>query len=202
MKDFSDLHPLLSVDLGLNDRLVDLAEEGWDMAVRIGRLASSPLIAKKLATCKMALCASPEYLARHGIPKFVAELSDHECLGYTLSNVVGPHTWTFGTKTTVNVSVSGRLRSSNGDVLMSAAIAGQGLTYQPTFIIADAVRDGKLVPIHLEHPPFVIGDVFAIHLPTKKVSAKISAFTDFLASRFGGIPPWDRRFGHATFGND
>jgi DNA-binding transcriptional LysR family regulator len=77
---------------------------------------------------------------------------------------------------------------------LAAAIAGQGLTYQPTFIVAEAVRTGKLIPIELDQPPFVIGDVFAIYLPTTKVAAKISAFTDFLASRFGGVPPWDKRF--------
>jgi DNA-binding transcriptional LysR family regulator len=193
MAEFSKLHPSLIVDLGLNDRMVDLVDEGWDMAVRIGRIASSTMVLRKLAPCRMILCASPDYIRRHGRPTKVADLADHECLGYTLSRDVGPEIWSFTESGAVSVHIHGHLRASNGDALLEAAIAGQGLTYQPTFILGKAILAGQLVAIELEHPPLVLGGIFAVHPPNDRLPAKVRVFTEFLAERFSGIPPWDAR---------
>ena len=192
MADFNNAYPALTVELGLNDRLVDLIDEGWDVAIRIGRLASSALIARKLAPCRMLLCGSPAYLALHGTPTRVEELRDHVCLGYTLSRSVGVEKWSFGPEGDIVVPVSGPLRTNNGDALLAAAIAGLGLTYQPTFILANAVQSGQLAPLELDRPLLDMGGVYAIYAPGGRLPAKAKAFIEFLAQRFAGTPPWDK----------
>src|SRR3546814_5990812 len=110
------------------------------------------MIARRLAPCHMAVGASPAYLRKHGRPKTVIDLGDHRCLGYTLSHAVGPSSWSFGSNGDIKVPVSGPLRAGNGDALVAAAIAGMGIVYQPTFIVADAVADGRLEILELDHP--------------------------------------------------
>jgi DNA-binding transcriptional LysR family regulator len=193
--DFHRRHPELVVDLGLNDRVVDLAEEGWDVAIRIGQLAPSGLIARKLAPCRMILCAAPSYLRARGTPVRVADLRQHECLGYTLSRTVGVETWTFGINGEITIPVVSHFRANNGEVLLAAALAGQGLTYQPTFILGDAIRSGALVQIPLDHSPLQLGGVYAVYPPGSKLPAKTRVFIDFLAARFVGVPSWDRDLG-------
>ncbi len=90
LADFARAHPALTVDMGLSDRVVDLVEEGWDVAVRIGRIHDQTLIARKLTRCRLLVAASPTYLAERGTPRALAELSSHNCLGYTLSSALGP----------------------------------------------------------------------------------------------------------------
>lgn len=197
LSDLAGRHPDLIVDLGLNDRLVDLVEEGWDLAIRIGRLEDSPMIARRLAPCGMAVCASPDYLARHGRPKQIAELGNHRCLGYTLSSRVGPNSWSFGSHGDIKVPVSGPLRAGNGDALVTAAIAGMGIVYQPTFIVAEAVADGRLEIVELDHPPFELAHIYAVYPPNQHLPAKVRVFIDFLIERLAGKPPWQRRIEEA-----
>lgn len=188
---FLAAHPQLDIELGLNDRVVDLVEEGWDMAVRIGVLAASRLIARKLAPCRNMLCASPAYLDRHGTPRSVADLGNHNCLGYTLSQRVGTDRWPFG-PIGASVRVAGNLRVNNGDVLVIAAEAGQGIIYQPTFLVGDAIRAGRLAPILLELPTVETGNVHAVFPHDRRPPAKVRALIDFLGERFSPVPPWDR----------
>ncbi|MDR6290271.1 MULTISPECIES: LysR family transcriptional regulator [Inquilinus] len=192
MPEFARLHPSLTVELGLNDRVVDLVEEGWDVAIRIGMLQSSTLVARKLGPCRMIVCASPGYLRQHGAPATVAELSRHPCLGYTLSRTMGIDAWAFGRAGDVVVPVTCALRANNGDALVAAAVAGYGITYQPTFLVAEALRSGGLVPLALDHPGIATHDIFAVHPATRRPPAKVRAFIDFLAKSFGPVPPWDR----------
>ncbi|TPM26929.1 LysR family transcriptional regulator [Mesorhizobium sp. B2-3-5] len=185
---FSALHPELTVDLGLNDRLVDIVEEGWDMAIRIGRLANSSLVARKLTSCQLLLCASPAYLEKHGRPYCVADLRAHACLGYTLSQVAGTASWSFGANAEVTVPISGPLRASNGDALVEAATAGLGIIYQPTFIVARPIATGELVRLELDHPPVDLGGVYAVYPPAERPPAKTRVFIDFLIQHFAGTP--------------
>ncbi|MGJ4909890.1 LysR family transcriptional regulator [Bradyrhizobium sp. HKCCYLS2033] len=188
---FAALYPGVSVELGLNDRLVDLIEEGWDLAIRIGTLKDSSLVARRLAPCRMMVCAAPSYLAAHGTPRTTADLGRHNCLGYTLA-AAGPSRWRMGGKAAVDVTVSGNLRANNGDALLAAALAGQGVIYQPTFIVGDEIRAGRLVPLTLEVPPSDLLAVHAVYLPDRTPSAKVRAFIDHLAAAFAPEPPWDR----------
>ncbi len=192
MAEFSRLHPAVTVDLGLNDRFVDLIEEGWDLAIRIGRLRDSTMIARRIAPCRLVVCGSPSYLSDRGIPESVADLSRHNCLGYTLSRGVGPDEWAFGADGKVKVAVRGNLRVNNGDALVAASIAGQGLIYQPTFLVSGALQTGQLIALTLDHPPLDLPGVFAVYPANRHPPAKVRAFVDFLAQRFGPSPPWER----------
>jgi DNA-binding transcriptional LysR family regulator len=193
--EFARLHPRVTVDLGLNDRLVDLVEEGWDLAIRIGSLDDSSLMARRIAPCPAVVCAAPSYLAARGTPRVVTDLSHHNCLGYTLSRRVGIDSWTFGSKGDVSVKVTGDLRANNGDALCNAAIAGQGIIYQPTFIVAEALRAGHLVALQLDHPTIEFGGVYGIHSPGRHPPAKVRAFLDFLAASFGDTSPRKQQSG-------
>ena len=190
--DFMRLYPALTVDLGLTDRYVDLVEEGWDLAIRLGALRDSSLIARKLAPGRVVLCGAPGYLAAHGTPRTIADLKDHNCLGYTMPSAASANRWFLGPDGSLSVPVSGTLRANSGDALRAAALAGVGLIYQPTFLVADDLRAARLVCVHLDETPAVFGNVQAVYAPTRRVPAKIRIFIDFLAKRWSGTPPWDR----------
>jgi DNA-binding transcriptional LysR family regulator len=185
-------HPMLTIDLGLNDRQVDLIEEGWDLAVRIGAMKDSGLIARRLAPCKMLVCAAPRYLAEYGIPRTIAELEHHICLGYTLSQSVGADRWSFGVDGSRRVSVQGPLKANNGDALVAAAIAGQGITYQPIFLVRREIAAGQLVALTLDAPTLDLSGVYAIYPAARRPPAKVRVVIDFLAEMFGSVPPWER----------
>ena len=189
---FFRLHPGLTVDVGLNDRVVDLVEEGWDVAVRIGALRDQTMTARKLAPCRMLLTASPAYLATRGVPRTLADLAAHNCLVYTLAQTIGVDRWGFGRDGQTLVPIRGTLRASNGDALVAAAVSGQGLIYQPTFLVGDDVRAGRLVPIRLDVPAIELPGIFAVYPTNRTPPAKVRAVVDFLAQRFGASPPWDR----------
>jgi DNA-binding transcriptional LysR family regulator len=190
--DFVRLHPSVRVDLGLNDRIVDLVEEGWDLAIRIGGLSSSTLVARKLAPCRLMVCGSPAYLEANGTPRRVDDLESHNCLGYTLSSRVGPDRWHFGRDGEIAVPVTGNLRAGNGDALLAAALAGQGLIYQPTFIVGEDIRAGRLVALVLDEPAIETSNVYAVYPSDRHPPAKVRTFVDFLVKRFAAVPPWDR----------
>jgi DNA-binding transcriptional LysR family regulator len=184
LRAFSRRHPGLRVELGLNDRLVDMIEEGWDLTIRIGRLVSSRLIARKIAGCELAVCGAPSYLSEHGTPSRVEELSRHNCMGYVIADLAGPTTWTFGATNSIRIPVTGNLCGNNGDALAAAAIAGQGLIYQPTFIVSDALKTGALVKLNLDQPSCNVGDIFVLYPPERRPPAKVRTMIDYLAAAF------------------
>lgn len=185
-------HPALTIDLGLNDRYVDLIEEGWDLVIRIGDLTSSSLIARKLAPCSVVLCAAPTYLARRGTPRTVDDLQAHDCLGYTLSRTVGADRWSFGPGGKVAVPIKGTLKANNGDALTAAARAGLGIIYTPTFLVAKDLAAGNLVPITLDHEVVALDGIFAVYPADRRPPGKVRAAIDFLVEKFGPVPPWER----------
>ncbi|OIQ98366.1 HTH-type transcriptional regulator DmlR [mine drainage metagenome] len=190
LPDFLTRYPDMEIDLVLNDRFVNLVEEGFDLAIRIGKLDDSSLIARFLAPARIAAVASPDYLARHGTPAAPADLARHRCLCY--SNLTSPDEWTFqaadGSRSTVKVR--GRVRANNGDVLRQAAISGLGVTVLPTFIVGADLQAGTLVPVLEDYLPQTIG-IYAIYPHARHLSPKVRAFVDFLADRFGPRPYWD-----------
>ena len=189
--EFAALHPGLTVDIGLTDRFIDLVDEGWDVALRIGRLRDSGLIARRLAPIRTVLCAAPAYLAAHGTPRTLADLAAHNCLGYTLPTPANADRWRFGRDGEHDVAVAGTFRANNGDALRAAALAGIGLMYQPTFLVSEDLRAGRLVPVVLDAPLFQFAAAYAVHAPGRHVPAKVRRFIDFLAARWAGEPPWD-----------
>lgn len=190
--DLARRHPQLTVELGLNDRQVDLVEEGWDLVVRIGNLAESSMIVRRLADCRMVVCAAPGYLEKHAAPRTIADLVNHNCLGYTLSPLAGVDFWSFGTGGKARVRVSGNLKANNGDTLVAAAVAGQGLVYQPQFLVADAIAAGQLVPLTFDYPAIELDGIYAAYPSARQPPAKVRAVIDFLADRWQRHPPGTR----------
>lgn len=187
--EFGRDHQGLRVELVLNDRVVDLVEEGYDVAVRIGLLAESGLIARRLSSCRLAVCASPGYLERRGWPAVPADLPAHDCLVYTYASYGG--LWRFhGEGGEQEIRVSGSLAANNGDALLAAALAGRGIILQPTFIVGEALREGRLLPVL---PGWRLADynVYAVYPSARHLSPKVRRFVDFLAARFRDPPPWD-----------
>ncbi len=186
---FMALHPELRVDMVLNDRQVDLIEEGFDVAVRIARLTDSSLIARKLAPLRQAVCATPEYWRRHAMPARPEDLAGHNCLLYTY--LPNPGEWRFrGPEGPFTVSISGNLRVNNGDALKEAALGGLGVFLGPTFIVGEELRDGRL-EAGLEEFAENEGAIYAVFPHSRHLSAKVRAFVDFLAERFAPSPYWD-----------
>jgi len=190
MPDFFARHPDVSIDLSMTDRYVDLVDEGYDIAVRIGALADSSLIVRRLAPCRMAVCASPAYLARRGVPRTPDDLTEHDCLNNT--NASAGSEWRFAQAdgTVRLVRVSGRLMASNGDALQAAAREGLGLIYLPTFIVGEDLQKGRLQSV-LDGYTVADSMVNAVYPHARHLSPKVRAFVDFLAGRFGPTPPWD-----------
>jgi len=187
MSDFHARHPGVTVGFGFSDRYVDLLEERWDVAIRIGRLTASSLVARKIAPMRTVICASPPYLDRRSIPKTLADLVEHDCLGHTIASQSGTSTWSFGRDGEIKVPVRGTMHANNGEALVRAAIAGQGIVYGPRFIAADALSSGALVEVTLDAPPMSLGAVYAITHPTRRPAAKARAWIDFLVERLPAL---------------
>ncbi|MBT0667298.1 LysR family transcriptional regulator [Novosphingobium profundi] len=185
--EFAEVHPGVIIELGLNDRYVDLLEERWDVAIRIGRLPDSALLARRLAPVRLSVCAAPKYLSRRGTPTTVAELSVHDCLGYTLAPHVGTHMWGFGADGSLQVPVRGSLRANNGEALMIAACHGQGIIYAPRFMTAQRLAAGELVELALDAPPIDLGAIHTVTHPTRRPAAKTRAWIDFLVKRLPSL---------------
>ena len=179
--DFLQRYPEVSLDLDLNDRRVDLISEGYDMALRIGKLEDSSMVARRLAPLDRVICASPAYLERHGEPMSLEALRSHTCLLYGLNRSME---WDLARDgKTLSVPVSGRLRVNNGELLRDAAIAGLGLAFLPTFIISPALADGRLVSLlDAYRPPAT--SIYAVYPQHRQSSLLIRSLTDFLHDRF------------------
>jgi DNA-binding transcriptional LysR family regulator len=185
--EFASLHPAVTIELGLDDRYVDLLEERWDVAIRIGRLADSPLKARKLAEVRMCVCASPAYLAARGEPRTVADLQGHDCLGYTPTASVGTTFWGFGPDGEIRAPIKGSLHANDGAALVQAAVAGRGLVYGPRFIAAEPLQAGQLVEVSLDLPLANLGAVYAVTHPNRRPAAKTRAWIDFVISRMPAL---------------
>ncbi len=186
---FCKVHPAIDVELSLNDRIVDVIEEGYDLSIRITQLKDSSLIARKLAPCRLALCASPDYLETHGRPVEPDDLNRHTCLHYAYSE--GGKNWVLsGPDGEHRIRIRPKLTANNGEVLYTAARQGLGIVLLPTFIVGDAIRAGDLEAILPAYPPIEI-NIYAVYASRQHLSAKVRAFIDFAAKQIGERPEWD-----------
>ena len=186
---FCRAYPAIDVELSLNDRFVDVVEEGYDLVIRIAQLKESSLIARKLAPCRVVPCASPDYLKTHGRPLTPEDLEQHRCLHYTYSGA--GKSWVLnGPDGEHRIRIRPRLSADNGDVLCTAARRGLGIALLPTFIVGDAIRAGKLdLVLPAYQPPQI--DIYAVYASRKHLSAKVRAFIDFATEQIGEEPLWD-----------
>jgi DNA-binding transcriptional LysR family regulator len=183
--------PGVTVELNMDDRQVDLVEEGYDVAIRIGQLQDSNLVARKITSTRQVMCASPVYLAKRGTPERPEDLLEHNCIVYSF--LLTPREWRLVSADgeTHAVPVNGTLHSNNGLVNRAAAIAGAGIVLLPTFYIGDQVRSGVLTPVLCAFKPQELA-VYAVYPERRNLMPKVRAFIDFLATTFGPTPPWEK----------
>jgi DNA-binding transcriptional LysR family regulator len=187
LPEFLRRYPGVSLDLRMSDRIVDLIDEGIDVAIRIGALKDSSLVARKLAVNRRVICCAPAYLETHGVPHHPEELARHECI--VLS---GQRDWSFVTPAgPVSVRVGGRLATDNGEVIRDALLAGFGIAIKSTWDVAGHLASGKLVTVLDGYPLAETVAIWAVYPTRAFVPTKTTAFIDFLAAHFGDPPYWD-----------
>lgn len=187
--DFMARYRDLKVELTLTDRFVDPLEEGVDVTIRIGKLADSSLIARRIASTPMLIVASPEYLKRNRAPKSPADLASHQCLTY--GHTTSMQRWHLKDEDEpMNVLIGACMSSNNGDVLRDAAVAGIGITLLPMFIVGREVAAGQLEAILPDFAPSDL-DIHALYAPNRYLAAKTRVFIDFLVDRFSKAPTWN-----------
>jgi DNA-binding transcriptional LysR family regulator len=189
LPEFLARYPDLKVDMVIGDRIVDLAEEGYDVAVRIAKEPALNLVARKLAAVKRTMCATPDYFARHGIPKTPADLDRHNCLTYTYFNPQDP--WRLqGPEGDISVPATGNLTLNDDEALSQAVLGGLGIALLPTFIIGKDLQAGRLKSVLSDYIPLE-RHIYAIYLPNRYLPAKVRAFIDYFLERIGPKPYWD-----------
>lgn len=190
ISDFINQHPDLTINVDFSDRQVDLVEEGLDLAFRIADLKDSNLIARKVSPINHVLCASPEYLKKHGIPNTPDSLKNHQLLHYSISGI---NTWRLTDKQgkLYSVNVKAKMIANNGDFLKDMAIAGHGVLFSPTFISWKAIKKGELIPL-LTDFKLPLLNAYAVYPQTRYLSQRTRVLIDFLIERFGDEPYWDQ----------
>ena len=186
--DFQNQYPNLKLDLRLTDQYVDIVEQGIDIALRIGVLKNSTLIAKKIAPIHLAVFASPDYLERHGTPQTLLDLQSHNYLRYSHSE---PTKRLFGVNELKSeLKLESNFVANNGDLLLNTAIAGGGIAMQPTFIAGEALAQGKVVRILNDYEPEPMG-LYMVYANRQFLPSKVRAFVDFTSGYYGDTPYWD-----------
>lgn len=184
---FMQQHPRVTLDVTLSDRIVDLVDEGYDLAVRIAKLPASSLVSRQLTSTRLVLCASPDYLRRHGTPTHPSEITQHPLFSYTL--LASGDNWNFdGPQGPVTVKINPRMRSNSGDTCCEAALQHQGIVLQPSFMVGQHLRSGALVEILPEFRSLELG-VYAVYPSRKHVTLKVRVLIDFLVDAFRVQPP-------------
>lgn len=188
---FMRLYPEVQLDVSLIDRVVDIVEEGYDMAVRISRSGSASNVARKLATSRNVLCASPDYLQQRGMPRTPAELLQHDGIGYSYAAMADEWQMLDAAGQPHTVKMPCVMHTNNGDTARAAALGGLGIIWQPTFLIGADLRAGRLQRVLPDyHLPDM--DVLAVYPSRRHLSAKVRVMIDFLVRELAGTPPWDR----------
>jgi DNA-binding transcriptional LysR family regulator len=177
----------------IHDRFVDLADESYDVAVRIARDPGQNIVARRLAPVHRKVCATPGYFAQHGIPQTPADLASHNCLTYTYMQPQAQ--WRLrGPEGDVSVPVNGNLMLNDDEALSQAVLGGLGVAILPTFIVGQELQTGRLQSVLSEYVPLE-QHIFAVYLPNRHLSPKVRAFIDFLLERYGAEPYWDSTAG-------
>lgn len=190
MPAFLDSCPDVTVDLQLRDEQVDLLKEGVDVAVRIAELPDSSMVARRLAPCNYVVCATPDYLARKGVPRKPQDLQSHSCLVFAYHD--SPNQWHFAGADgqQISVPVSGAIRSNNSLALSKAVQQSMGLVLAPTFMVGEALASGSLKALLTDWRLQALS-IYAVYPQRKYLSPKVRAFLDFLAERLASPPYWD-----------
>lgn len=185
-------HPQVNVEVLLGDRYVDLLDAGVDVAIRVGRLQDPALVTRRLAPCRMVVCASPAYVERHGMPRKPEDLRRAQRLAF--SEAVSAGDWTLlDAKNRAHV-IDGpcRMAANNTQMLLAAALAGAGIAYGPTFVFGEHIRRGELVVLLPDYHATSL-TIQAVYPSAQRIPLKVRRFVDYLTDSFGDEPPWDRQ---------
>ncbi|HEX7389359.1 MAG TPA: LysR family transcriptional regulator [Acidiphilium sp.] len=181
-RDYMTENPEVFIDLMVSDRPVDMLEEAVDVMIRIGDLEDSSMIAIPLMPYRSLICATPDYLHRHGTPRHPMDLSGHRCLGF--AHPVASRDWTLhGPQGAIRVPVTLTLTANNGEALRMAALSGLGIVMQPEILLRADIRAGCLVPVLAEFLPRP-RPMHVLIFPDRRPTPKIRSFVDFLSARF------------------
>ena len=192
LADFGRRHPELELVVDYDDRIVDLVRGRFDLALRIGRLPDSGLMARRLCEDPRVLCASPDYIRRHGAPEGLADLPAHPAIGYL--NVHAAQVWQFAGPggEVVGLPMQGRIAANNGEAIRDMVVAGLGVALLPLFIVHEALAAGRLVRVAEGLTPVPL-PISAVWPPARPMAMKLRAIIDHLTEAFAGPPPWGRR---------
>ncbi len=186
---FLKRYPEIEINITMTDSLVDLVEEGVDVAIRFGFLQDSTLIVRHLADSKRAICASPEYLQKHGIPQIPSDLNNHNCLFF--NHLPKFNEWVFKMPDgELIIKPTGNFSANNGEAIHDMAMDGLGITRMAEFLVAPSVKSGKLVRILQKYYRDIAVPIHAIYPTKRHLSVRVRAFVDYLVECFSPIPPW------------
>ncbi|WP_250657733.1 LysR family transcriptional regulator [Alkalimarinus coralli] len=186
--EFLKRYPKISIDMVMDDKVVDLVGSGFDLAIRAGDLPDSSLIARKLAPLNSVLCASPDYIAKYGFPESVDDLVNHNCLSFSYSRDIKE--WTFiGDSESISVEVTGNYQVNNSEALREAILQDVGIGRLPTFVAGPDIKEGRLVRV-FEHYRMPQTTIYAVFLERQYMPAKVRVFLDFLTEYFGEETPY------------
>ena len=191
---FLQTHPHVQIELNASDRLVDLVDEGYDLAIRISDNPALATVARKIANLRWATCASPDYLQRQGEPASPRDLVEHNCLPLHAAPELRSSAWRYRIDgKDVLIPVSGNCRANSSEVIHSLALAGSGIVLFPTYVVGADLQSGRLREILADYVAYSGAALYATYMPNRYMQPKVRAFIDHLVSYFGGEPRWDRR---------
>ncbi|MRX49510.1 LysR family transcriptional regulator [Paracoccus sp. S-4012] len=189
LNDFAARFQEIELDVSFSDRIVNLVDEGFDLAVRIGRPEDSSLVSRRLCGSRLVVVAAPAYLAERGAPRTPGDLAAHDCIIDT--NFRDPGRWPFGRGAEARaVPVTGRIRYSNAEACLQAAKAGLGIACVPSFVAGAALRSARVERVLQAHEVEPFG-VHALYPHSRHLAGKVRALVDFLAERYRGTPSWE-----------
>lgn len=192
LPEFLAQYPDVEIDLTLGDRFFELAEEGYDLAIRIARDLPPNMVARPIAPINRVICGTPQYFARHGVPATPEDLAAHDCVVYTHANP--DSIWRLRAHgKDAAVQVRGKLKVNDDEVAWQAVRAGLGVSLLPTFIVGDDLQSGRLQAVLGDYVPSE-RNLYALYLPNRHLSAKVRVFIDYLLARFAPPPYWDRNW--------
>jgi len=190
LPDFLRRYPEISVDMNLDDRQVDVIEEGFDLSIRISELPDSALIARRLAPCRHAVVASPEYLEQNGIPTTPDDLRHHNIISYRYQESAREWHFRDSDKKTISVPISGTVQMNNSLALREALLGGIGMTRTPTFVVGQDIQSGRLKQVFTNYETLEVS-IYLVYPQRRHLSPKVRAFIEYFAERISDNPYWD-----------
>ena len=187
---FQARNPELTVDMVLDDRKTDLVDEGFDLAIRIGELPDSSLVARRLGPCRHVVCGSPAYFARNGVPQSPEDLADHPALTYRYQDAPAEWRLVDGDGNCHQVAINSRLQMNNSLALREALLKGAGVTLTPTFVVGSEIKAGLLMAVLSKYKAMEVS-IYAVYPQRKHLSPKVRAFIDYLSEQISDPPYWE-----------